>query len=87
MISTTDIKINANTMNNRMNAIMTSMTYKFNETELELNIYRIKNIIMAYSLDQYDSLNFAPVFFRTIWENAVFYMYNYIYIDKALNQI
>eukprot|EP00347_Sterkiella_histriomuscorum_P015207 403357907 len=56
MISTTDIKINANTMNNRMNAIMTSMTYKFNETE-------------------------------TIWENAVFYMYNYIYIDKALNQI
>lgn len=41
----------ASTMNIRINNIINSVSNSFNETDFELNVYRIRQVFAAYGTD------------------------------------
>ncbi|CDW88880.1 UNKNOWN [Stylonychia lemnae] len=82
-----DILLNSVTMNTRVTNLLNSFSNTFNETEFELNIYRLWITFDAYGRDHFNNQSQPAQFFRNISENATLYMYNYLIADQRLDDI
>ena len=85
--SVPDTAMNAVTFNSRVQAVISSGGMVFNETDFELNVFRLKNAFMAYANDVFNNQSNSVAYFKGIAESTIVYLNNYIVVDKRLDEI